>query len=554
MTVAAWPRVSAVAATLALGLGCQRGSKGGASDARAGVVVVVDSDGGAPSGPRTPEKEPNDQIAQATALAVGSVAEGRIDKPRDVDVYKIVVPAPDRQTLSASLTGIPNVDLSLELADQSGARVLAINDGHAGEGETLSAVVVSPGSWYLRVRDVPARGAAPAASAQAYYLSWKLAPVDAAAEQEPNDKAALATPLGIGQPLSGQLAWRHDEDFFRVALQAGHNTADGGTAPAAPPAALRVDIGGLDDVALTVQVLDSIGAKLLERKGAKGEPVTLRNVGVKASEPFYLVVVRGSDRNLLGRYSIRVDAEQALGGPTEQEPNDDKSHATPVEPGTAISGFLGPSDQDFYRLRLTAPQIVRVELSCPERLNIKIAVHDASGAELWHVDEGGRQEPETITDAWLPAGDSYLRVYGGRGESNVDSPYRMEVRASPDDGSWEHEPNNSAARATVWPAGAPLMRGMIHPRGDEDWFRVPPPPADKSGLSATIRPLERVNIALALVDDQRQIVARAQGAGDADRVLRAPIDPARTYYLVVRDEKGRQSNPRDAYELHLAFE
>lgn len=534
--------------------------KSGRHEAKEGppVVVVEGRDAvGAAAGPLVPEKEPNDQLAQAQPLTAPAGVQGKIDRPKDIDLFRLLVPAGDRQTLRAQVSGLPDLDLALDLLDQTGTRILGINDGKAGEPESISAITLSPGTYFLRVREAPGKAPPRADAEHTYALTWQLRAVDPAAEQEPNDKTALATPLAIGQDLTGQLAWRRDEDYYKLALVVP--VVDGGAAPAGaaqPPQQIRVDVGGLDDVALTVQVLDSIGGKLIERRGGKGEPVTLRNLGVKAGEPFYYVVVRGSDRNLEGRYSLRVQPEQGLGAPSEQEPNDDKAHATPITPGAPMAGFLGPGDQDFYKLTLPGPHVLRVELSCPERINVKLALHDASGAELYHVDEGGRQEPEALVDAWVPAGDSYLRVYAGKGEANVDQPYRLEVRATPDDGTWEHEPNGTPARATPWPAGAGIMRGMIHPRGDEDYYRVPPPPASAKGIVASVRPIERVNLALVLTDEHGSVLARSQGAGEAERVLRTLIDPAHSYFLVVRDEHGKdkQSNPRDAYELHLGFE
>jgi hypothetical protein len=532
-----------------LALACNR-NEGASQDKKNPGVVVVEADGGAPAGPKAPEKEPNDNLVQAQMLVPGQVIEGHIDKPKDTDLYKFAIAGADRQTLHVELTGVPDLDLALDVLDQTGARLMGVNDGKVGEPETLAAVTLSPGTYLIRVRESVGKGAQPkAVTDKPYYLSWRIGPVDPNSEQEPNDKPALATPIAIGQALSAQLAWRHDEDYFKVLL---HGAGDGGAA--APPSVLRIDVGGLDDVALTVQVMDSIGGKLLERKAGKGEPISLRNVGVKATEPFYLIVVRGSDRNPEGRYSVHVAAEQTSGGgAAEQEPNDDKAHATPIQPGTTISGFLAAGDQDFYKLTLPSPQIVRAEVTCPERVNIKIAVHDAGGMELYHVDEGGRQEPEVITDAWLPAGDSYLRVYAGKGESNTDQPYQLSVRTTPDDGTWEHEPNNSPPRATPWPAGAPLLRGMISPKGDEDWFRVPPAPGGTKGIVATVRPIERVDLQLFVADDAKNMV-KAAGSGDAERVLRAPVDPGKSYFLVVKDARGKQSNPRDSYELHLTFE
>src|SRR5262245_5584768 len=217
------------------------------------AVVVVESDGGAPAGPRAPEKEPNDALPQAQLLVAGQVIEGRIDKPKDNDLYKVVLGGADKQTLHVELTGVPDIDLALDLLDQTGAKLLGINDGKAGEPEAIAAVTLTPATYLIRVRESVAKGAQPKAAPEGpYYLSWRAGPVDLNSEQEPNDKPALATPIAIGQALSGQLAWRHDEDYYKVLLQGG--VGDAGLA--APPAALRIDVGGLDDVSLTVQVQD----------------------------------------------------------------------------------------------------------------------------------------------------------------------------------------------------------------------------------------------------------------------------------------------------------
>src|SRR5262249_34996729 len=192
-------------------------------------------------------------------VRIGTGAQGRIDRPRDVDLYRIGVSGGTARTLRAQVSGIAGLDLSLDLLDQAGNRVLGVNDGKPGEPEIISAVTLSSGTYYLRVREAPGK-APPRSSADLYTLTWQLGAPEPNTEQEPNDKPALATPLQLGQEMSGQLAWRRDEDYYRVTL-AGTGGGDGGTAVAM---ALRVDVSGLEGVALTVQVLDSIGTRLAQ--------------------------------------------------------------------------------------------------------------------------------------------------------------------------------------------------------------------------------------------------------------------------------------------------
>jgi hypothetical protein len=54
---------------------------------------------------------------------------------------------------------------------------------------------------------------------------------------------------------------------------------------------------------------------------------------------------------------------------------------------------------------------------------------------------------------------------------NSEQPYRLTVSVVPDDGSREHESNNTPALATPILLGHPL-RGTIQPKRDEDWFKL----------------------------------------------------------------------------------
>ena len=98
------------------------------------------------------------------------------------------------------------------------------------------------------------------------------------------------------------------------------------------------------------------------------------------------------------------------------------------------------------------------------------------------------------------------------------------------------------------------MRGMIHPRGDEDLFRLPPAPSGTQGVAITVKAIPKVTLSVALVDDARNVLKAAEGSGSRDRVVRTLVDPGKSYFLLIRDERGKESNPRDSYEVHVAFE
>jgi hypothetical protein len=456
----------------------------------------------------------------------------------------------ERALVVVKLSGVAGLDLALDVLDDRGETLCSVNDGRAGAGETIPNLGLQPGTYYVRVRQ-PGKTVG-ADEANAYVLGVTTSPLGPGEEVEPNDKAAWATELLPGTDVTGYHGWRRDEDWYRVPLAA-----------APEGATLRVDLQGVSTVNASVGIYDSIKTKLIEAKGGRGDRVALRAVGVKKGEPFAYVVVRADvGKSLDERYSLRVSLDLP-GEPTEIEPNDGWGQATPLDGAQgAVAGYIASGgDVDWYRLTAAAPSIARVEVSCPERVDLKLAVHDAAGRELWKVDEAGRREPETLVDVPV-RGTVLLRVFARPGDANADEPYRLTWKLDPDDGTWEHEPNNSFAAATSWPAGAPLLRGYLHPRGDVDTFKVVAPPDRPAKLRASARPLPRVRLVLALLEAPEPgstlkptpVGESKPATDDADRVLEAPLAAGKTYYLQVRDATGKQSNPRDAYSLSVTIE
>jgi hypothetical protein len=579
--------------------GCPRrgGVHLGRADGGSSVVMVdrgeatLQRDAGAAL-PTIEEREPNNTLAEAQPLLPGQAVRGHMNtstaKRGDVDVYRIVIaptgagtpgaapappppppvaprapgsqplgappapprPSPERSLVTVRLTGVPGLDLTLDVLDERGEVLCSVNDGRAGLGEVIPNLGLQPGTYHVRVRQ-PGKTVG-ADETNAYVLSVTTAPLGPGEEIEPNDKAAWATELLPGTDVTGYFGWRRDEDWFRVPLTAA---PDGAT--------LRVDLQGVSTVNASVTVYDSIKTKLLEAKGGRGDRVSLRAVALKKGEPAMYVMVRADvGKSTEERYSLRV-ALDLPGEPTELEPNDGYGQATPLDGAQgALAGYIASTgDVDWYRLTAATPSLARVEVSCPERVDLKIGVHDATGKELWRVDEGGRREPETVVNVPV-RGTVLLRVYARPGDVNADEPYRLSWKVDPDDGTWEHEPNNSFAAATPWPAGATVMRGYLHPRGDVDTFKVVAPADRPAKLRAAVHPLPRVRISLVLLEaadpgstlKPTQVAETKPATEDADRVLEAPLAAGKIYYLQLRDGSGKSSNPRDSYSLTVTIE
>jgi eukaryotic-like serine/threonine-protein kinase len=202
--------------------------------------------------PRTVEAEPNNDAEHATRIAMGRATRGKLkgridDSTGDLDFFRLPAGKPGPRVLRAQLDGIPNIDLELDVMDDSG-RALARADATAvGGREVLPDVRFDGHGLYLVVREVPVTGKWPMENSED---SYRLLLNDhALGEDEASEPCDDSNPgvLHAGRTLTGYLGQPGDRDVFileaapgqvaievsgvdgvDVALQAGGVTADRG--------------------------------------------------------------------------------------------------------------------------------------------------------------------------------------------------------------------------------------------------------------------------------------------------------------------------------------
>ena len=106
---------------------------------------------------RDNEREPNDTAAQANPIASGRPIKGQIGKrlsleESDRDFFSFSVNAPS--LLRVELSGLPNMELVLEVFDGHGAKVAEADNGGVGDGELVPNLRVDAGEHYIAVRQV----------------------------------------------------------------------------------------------------------------------------------------------------------------------------------------------------------------------------------------------------------------------------------------------------------------------------------------------------------------------------------------------------------------
>jgi serine/threonine protein kinase len=176
--------------------------------------------------PSTFEKEPNDIAAMATLLPRDKPVSGKVGDPRrdgepDFDYYRIPA-GPGPRAVTAKITGVPGVDLVLELFDGSGKLVSKADHAREGEGESLGPVAIGGGEAFVRARPVWTAGAPPVAGSDTPYeltVDWGKPRPDW--ELEPNDAPAIANKITKEMAVSGYLAASEDQDWFLVTVPPG---------------------------------------------------------------------------------------------------------------------------------------------------------------------------------------------------------------------------------------------------------------------------------------------------------------------------------------------
>lgn len=333
------------------------------SDA-APVQVVTPGDPATRARADVAEREPNDEPSAANELAWEASGRGRIESPKDVDRYRVVVAKPG--ALTALLSAVPQVDGVLELRAVRDDAVLVRSDrGGANIDEGVAGYWLDAGSYDLIVRAFvkppsKSRKSAPASApvsapagfpSQEYELSVSLAEPAEGAEHEPNFDGGTASALAIGEPGVGVIGWAQDVDVWKI-----------GTEVLSDSDALDLELSSVDSLALTLEVRDGLGRTLIARKASKGQPVAVRGfVAPAGAPPFSYVAVSGDRSNPTRQYQLVAKVRELATG-DEREVNDRLEIAQELgEEGAPQRAVLDAGDVDCFALSAAA-QPRRVEV------------------------------------------------------------------------------------------------------------------------------------------------------------------------------------------------
>ncbi|HEX7838520.1 MAG TPA: hypothetical protein VF469_13690, partial [Kofleriaceae bacterium] len=177
-----------------------------------------------PPPPLGEEQEPNDDTAHANRIAAGAPVTGFLGKRHsptepDRDVYVVPWPSGSRRVVTVSVTGLPNIDIRLDVNDGDGLHGATADEAGLGGGEVLHRRGVD-GPVVITVGETLGAGQLPIENVSDPY-TLTVTEDTLAGEIEPNNLEADASPLVLTEELRGYLDTRSDVDFLRWTGETG---------------------------------------------------------------------------------------------------------------------------------------------------------------------------------------------------------------------------------------------------------------------------------------------------------------------------------------------
>ena len=279
---------------------------------------------------------------------------------------------------------------------------------------------------------------------------------------------------------------------------------------------------------------------------------------VPASEPYLYVVVRtDAGWNADVRYNLRLRAELPKEG-GEVEPNDDPAHAQALvvdaEGGAGaltVAGTLGRGDVDVYKYAADRARRAgrRGDAARARRHQARDPAPRRHGAGALGRGQAARARAAARTSS-CRAATALVRLSAGKGDANLDEPYRLTITARPPEPGGEREPNDTIATPTPLPPGA-VGGGLIAPRGDVDFWQAPATPDADGNVTRERGRRARARRSTCACAAPR---ARSSGASRSPRGAAATPNTIATggeacCLVEVREATGKLANPRDRYAV-----
>ena len=156
------------------------------------------------------ESEPNDTPETANTVPINEDIHASTGQEGDVDCFTFMLEgdAVVQPRFTFTPTDSSSKTYVLTIMDASRRELLKVNIGGKESAKVIAPVALTAGTYTVKIEN-------PRFVRQDYTLRLVSMAVDHA-EKEPNDSAALATMLAVGQPRTGVLTTDVDVDYYKA--------------------------------------------------------------------------------------------------------------------------------------------------------------------------------------------------------------------------------------------------------------------------------------------------------------------------------------------------
>jgi hypothetical protein len=307
------------------------------------------------------ERQPNYTALTAQPIEAGGVVRGWYwptrnllsDDPNAQGVdhwFSVDVQRQGLFLLNVDVSEVAKVDPILEVYDTNAYKLVTVDQGGIGEGESLRNFGVrGPAKYLLRLRskydnagnaDVP------------FDLMTELLPYQGRTEFEPNNQRSDATPFEADS-IQGTIAPAGDTDWYKVSIATDAKYL------------LRAELTGVPGMDLILTLKDTLGNDLLVVDNApKEQPEVLTGYGVTKGD-YYLVVSEKTGKKSDSRdpYTLSKKLIPWQAG-LEWEPNDSTATVQALKVGDSVDGYFAPKgDVDWYEFNVYQKGVVELDLT-----------------------------------------------------------------------------------------------------------------------------------------------------------------------------------------------
>ena len=177
-----------------------------------------------PPGTVSEEREPNDDPSKPNPIArvvTGYLGKRLATNEGDRDNFVASFPSGTRHVVTVTVSGVPNMDINLAIADNNGVHATTADEGRVGDGESLHRRAVD-GPITITVAQTMAKDQKlPIENVSDPYEVKVVEERADSGEIEPNNMEADATPLVPTYELTGYLDARNDVDLLRWTGETG---------------------------------------------------------------------------------------------------------------------------------------------------------------------------------------------------------------------------------------------------------------------------------------------------------------------------------------------